>query len=81
MPPKTAWEWIEAYGAVNLDKEKAHSTNYSEAIMEAQKILGEVCPMQKLENMLAETKNMALGKADEVLLPGSGWGALENMRK
>jgi hypothetical protein len=26
MPPKTAWEWMEAYGSITLDKSIAHGS-------------------------------------------------------
>lgn len=81
MPPRTAWEWIEAYGALNLDSDKAHSEDYNEAIREAETVFENALPAAMLEKLLTETKDMSAAPADELLLSGSGWGALENKRR
>lgn len=80
MPPRTAWEWVEAYGPLQADPEKIHGS-WDEAKAEAERCLEEALPRQVLEEMLAETKTaFALQKAEEVIWRGSGWGALEKAR-
>lgn len=80
MPPRTAWEWIEAYGALQTDPEKIHGS-WEEAKAETAARLEEALPRQLLDDMLAETKeNFALQSAEEVIIRGSGWGALEKAR-
>ena len=80
MPPRTAWEWVEAYGPLQADPEKIHGT-WEEAKAETGARLEEALPRQVLEDMLAETKTaFALQEAEEIIWRGSGWGALEKAR-
>ncbi|MBE6385445.1 MAG: DUF5107 domain-containing protein [Lentisphaerae bacterium] len=80
MPPRTAWEWVEAYGALQTDPEKIHGS-WEEAKAETEARLEEALPRQVLEDMLAETKTaFALQEAEEIISRGSGWGALEKAR-
>ena len=80
MPPRTAWEWLEAYGPLQADPEKIHGT-WEEAKAETAVRLEEALPREILDEMLAETKTaFALQEAEEVIWRGSGWGALEKAR-
>lgn len=80
MPPRTAWEWVEAYGALQTDPDKIHGS-WEEARAEASARLEEALPRQVLDDMLAETKEIfALQPAEEVISRASGWGALEKAR-
>lgn len=81
MPPKTAWEWIEVYGAMNADGAKVHG-DWEDAKTEVEEKLSEMISAERLEEILAKTrKTIALKPAEELILQGSGWGALENMRR
>ena len=81
MPPKNAWEWLEVYGSINLDPKKAHSSDWDEAVNEAKVKLEDLIGEEYLENLLIDTREMALTKADKVILKGNGWGELENVRR
>ena len=81
MPPKTAWEWLEAYGAMNADGSKIHG-DWEEAQAEVEKRLSEIITEEAMEKLLADTrKSIALKPAEELIFSGSGWGALENLRR
>ncbi len=80
MPPSTTWEWLEAYGAINTDPAKAHG-EWSEAQAEADRALNEIITEDALEAELIATRGMATAPAQSVIFQGSGWGALENLRR
>jgi len=80
MPPATTWEWLEGYGAIHADKEKIHG-EWKGAQIEADRALNEIITEDEIENMLIDTRAMATSPADEVIFSGSGWGALENLRR
>ena len=80
MPPKTAWEWLEAFGAVTADPEKVHG-DWADCRAEVNARLEEIIPAAKLNDMLAATKPMALSPAESMICYGSAWGKLENLRR
>lgn len=80
MPPQTAWEWLEAYGSIKADPARIHG-EWVQAVAEAEARVEEKAPRAELERLLAETKEMALRPADELLISGDGWGALESLRR
>ncbi|MBR5378960.1 MAG: DUF5107 domain-containing protein [Clostridia bacterium] len=80
MPPRTAWEWLEIYGPMNADPAKVHG-DWDGARAEVEKKIGEYISAADLEKKLAGTHDMALSPAEEMLYAGSGWGALENLRR
>lgn len=80
MPPKTVWEWVEAYGAIHTDKRKAHG-DWREARDESAARLNELITREDLEKLLRSTKEMARTPAEELILSADGWGALEQTRR
>lgn len=81
MPPQTAWEWMEAYGALNADGSKVHG-DWEAAKGEVENRLNDMITAQELEDLLVKTKTtIALKPAEELIMKGSGWGALENLRR
>lgn len=80
MPPKTAWEWLEAFGAVTADPEKVHG-DWADCRAEVSEKLESLIPAAKLEEMLTATKPMALSPAKKQICYGSSWGKLENLRR
>jgi len=81
MPPKTAWEWLEGYGAITCDPKKAHNPDYHVAQEAVEEKLDAFITEEALEQKLRDTYKMATAKAEKQLLTGSGWGALENARR
>lgn len=81
MPPKTTWEWMEAYGAMHADGNKVHG-DWDTAKAEVENKLTEMLDAEKLEKLLVDTrKNIAMKPAEDIIFHGSGWGALENLRR
>lgn len=81
MPPHTTWEWLEGYGALSADGDRVHG-EWEEAKAEVRDRLNEIITEDRMDEILAETKKMATSPADgELLFRGSGWCALENIRR
>ncbi len=80
MPPKTVWEWVEAYGAIQLDPQKAHG-DWETAKEDGARGLNALISEEKLEQLLQDTKAMSKSPAEEVLFYADGWGALEQERR
>ncbi len=81
MPPKTTWEWLEAYGAMSADPETVHGNDWQAAKRDVALRLDKLITEERLEEMLDETRPMAKKTADKVIFGGSGWCALENLRR
>lgn len=82
MPPKTTWEWLEAYGAMQADPEKVHGDDWQAAKADVAQRLDSMISENTLEEMLEKTRPMAKAAAPEKpFYTGSGWCALENIRR
>lgn len=80
MPKQSEWEWIEAYGAVQIDPELVDGDWYI-LREEVGKVLEEKLPISDLEETLTQTKaSIALQKA-KTIAQGSVFGAIENYRR
>lgn len=81
MPPKTAWEWVEIYGAMQADPARVHGDwDDAQAAVEEQ-LAANGITVPYLEKWLRDTKKLALTPAEEVILAGHSFGALENLRR
>ena len=81
MPPRTAWEWLEAYGPMHADPRAVHGA-WEDAQREVEAQLDAWCSREALEELLASTRDsLARRPAQALLQQGSGWGALENRRR
>lgn len=94
MPPKTAWEWVEIYGAMHADPEKIHhrtaeesvdpacaKAKWDEARAEVEARIDEFFTREAMDALLESTREYAMKPAEKMLFTGSGWGALENLRR
>jgi tetratricopeptide (TPR) repeat protein len=79
MPPKTAWEWLEGYGALPMEPEKVFGS-WDDAVNNTTAVLDEIIPESQLEEMLKNTRESIALKEGKVIISGSGWAALEEMR-
>ncbi len=80
MPPMTAWEWVEIYGAMNADGAKIHG-DWDGARAEVEAKIGEIYTPEELEQLLIDTREDALKPAEEMINYGAGWAALEDIRR
>ena len=80
MPPKTAWEWLEGYGSLIMKPEQVHG-KWRDAVDAVTASLDKKIPADTLEDMLRETRDSIALKPGKVVIRGSGWGALEELRR
>ncbi|NLZ63373.1 MAG: DUF5107 domain-containing protein [Lentisphaerae bacterium] len=76
MPPKAAWEWLEAYGPLQVQPEQLHGP-WPGAVSAVASALEQKLPRQNLAETLQRTKTDIALKKGTVLFSGSGWGALD----
>ena len=81
MDPRSEWEWLEAYGPVEADPAVVHGADWPAAWGAVGRPIEEAVSLPQLEERLAATKPMAQRGPLEVLHHGSGWGALERLRR
>jgi hypothetical protein len=74
-----AVDWIQAFAALRVDPEKAHSRDYRVASSHVEHILKHAIPPASLEEKREDARRRSGVKAD-ILALGSGWGALERQR-
>lgn len=78
MAPHTAWEWLEQYGAIQLEKEQLENSNQDNSAI-LTKELQESQRIAQMENILRETKKLAR-TAGKLLMSGSGYGAFTTQK-
>jgi len=82
LPPKTEWDWLEAYGAIeDTDPKVIHGRDWTAAWQETERAINANITLPRLEQLLATSKRMAERPPLEILQLASGWGALENRRR
>ncbi|MEG2603439.1 MAG: DUF5107 domain-containing protein, partial [Clostridia bacterium] len=80
MPPETAWEWLEAYGPLQVAPECVHG-EWANAVAATEEALEASLRRGTVEVLLEATHAMAVAPAGSLLHRGSGWGALEAQRR
>lgn len=75
MAAHTAWEWLERYGAVSVDR-AAVSGSYDGFAAAVRDVVDARCARADLERLLAQRKPLALTRGS-VVQTGGGSGALE----
>ena len=81
MPAGAQWSWLEAYGLLETDAQAVHGADWHKAVAAAERRLGEMLPADWMEQELQRTQELADRPPEQVLYRGSGWGALENIRR
>ncbi|MBQ6470440.1 MAG: DUF5107 domain-containing protein, partial [Victivallales bacterium] len=79
MPPRTAWEWLEGYGAITMQPEDVFGT-WNKAVETVGEKIDAIMPEEQLEALLRQTHDEIALKKGELVYMGSGWGALEEAR-
>lgn len=75
MPPNSAWEWIEVYGAASIP---TIAEDYDRVVQLVKDDLTARVDFAALEKMVVETKASIAKKTATLLKSGSGYAALEN---
>ncbi|MFI6817036.1 DUF5107 domain-containing protein [Nonomuraea sp. NPDC050328] len=71
MPGRATWSWVEAYGLLEADPDAVHGS-WPAAVEAVGAAVDRLVPPSSLEPLSDAT-------AGEVLMRGSGWGALEGL--
>lgn len=80
LPAGESWSWVEAYGLAQVDPNQAHGP-WTVAREAVRRVADALAPAELLVRELEEAGDRADRPADELLRPGSGWGALEGRRR
>ena len=81
MPANTEWSWLEAYGKMQAEPDTIHGDDWKAAYELVDTKLKEKIPIELLEDQLIKTEYMADQPPAEIIQNGSGWGALERIRR
>jgi tetratricopeptide (TPR) repeat protein len=81
MPAGAKWTWLEAYGPIEADPAKVHGKDWTAAHEAVERALESRLSRQWLEKELALSGALAERVPAEILHDGSGWGALESIRR
>ncbi|HEU0294595.1 MAG TPA: DUF5107 domain-containing protein [Anaerolineales bacterium] len=81
MPGDTEWEWLEAYGLLEAKADQVHGPDWKRAIGAVEVSLEQLIPRSKLEAEFLQSKAFAKEPPVELIQHGSGWGALERLRR
>lgn len=81
MPAGAQWEWIEAYGLLEADPARIHGGDWGTAVAEVEQRLERLVSRASLDDRLRKTAPLADRSPRRILHCGSGWGALERIRR
>lgn len=81
MPAGAQWEWMEAYGLLEADPARVHGPDWSAAVGEVEERLERLVSRAALNDRLRNTEPLANKSPRRILHRGSGWGALERVRR
>lgn len=81
LPAGAEWNWVEAYGNARLTPAQAQSANWRSAIAHAEERVTALADASVLDAAARAARTWADRAPDELLLLGSGWGALESARR
>src|SRR5439155_20209311 len=81
MPAGAEWSWLEAYGLIEADAAAVHGKDWPAAHGAVEHELEGQLPRAFLESELARSGAIAEQAPAELLHHGSGWGALERIRR
>ena len=79
MPPKTAWEWLEAYGGIQANPEDIFGS-WDKAVTSVTALADRILPEAKLNDLLKQTRDRIALQKGKLLYKGNGCAALEELR-
>ena len=74
MPPRTAWEWLEAYGGIQAEPADVFGS-WEHAVRSVTALADELLPEPEMDNMLLRTRPLALRRGT-LRMHGNGAAAL-----
>ena len=81
MPAESQWDWLEAYGWMQAEPAIVHGIRWDLACTEVERHLNNRLPEARLESERMRTAATTQRPPQEILQMGSGWGALERIRR
>lgn len=81
LPARAELTWLEAYGLMEADPAVVHGSDWAAARADVDARLNTVVPRDAFEAEYARGKAWEDQPPDEILHRGSGWGALEALRR
>ncbi|MBN1287079.1 MAG: DUF5107 domain-containing protein [Anaerolineae bacterium] len=81
MPSGADWAWLEAYGLMEADPDAVHGGDWARARQAVEDRLEALIPRAALEAEFERSAAFADRAPDEIVQRGSGWGALERLRR
>lgn len=81
MPANTEWSWLEAYGLMEADTAVVHGDDWKAARESVAARLEALISHEDLDAELRRSAAFVDLPPDEIMQRGSGWGALERLRR
>jgi hypothetical protein len=81
MPASSTFEWMEAYGPIQVDPARAHSNDWALACGTVEATIESLLPRNTAEQIFNDTKSLPDIPPEKIMHTGSGWGALERRRR
>ncbi len=81
MPAGAEWSWLEAYGLMETDPTAVHGSDWARARQSVEDALERLMPRAALDAEFEGGKEFADKPPVELFQRGSGWGALERLRR
>lgn len=81
MPPRAEWEWLEAYGLMEADAQTVHGADWDAARADVDNRIEQMIPRADFDAELRRGDSWKDQPPTEILHRGSGWGALETLRR
>jgi tetratricopeptide (TPR) repeat protein len=81
MPAGAEWSWVEAYGNARVQPDLAHSADWGTAVRHCASRADELLSAGDLDAALDYARSWADAPPTRSLSAGTGWGALESVRR
>lgn len=81
MPAGATWSWVEAYGDLQVEPACVQGSDWQSARQTVAGAIERQIPAEKLEAILAASELWAAIPRKNLVCRGSGWGALEALRR
>jgi hypothetical protein len=81
MDAHADWSWLEAYGLLEADPAAIHGTDWPRAVHEVERSIEQVIAAPALEAEYQRSLTWIDRPPIDMLQHGSGWGALETLRR
>jgi len=81
MPPDSEWDWMQVFGYMKADANIVHGDDWQQAWQHVDGLLKLHMPVERLDSLQAQSAGLAKQRPQKVLSAGSGWGALEMVRR